>query len=153
VARWEYFRPHSEDDVRKTIADRIELTSISQEGDRIDLAIVLASSGDLIGDCMLVLRSAKHRQGEIGYTLHPDHQGRGYATEASREMLHLAFEGLGLHRVVGRLDSRNAPSARVLERLGMRHEAHLVENEWVKGEWQSEYVYALLERDWRAATR
>ena len=32
----------------------------------------------------------------------------------------------------------------------MRREAHLVENEWVKGEWQSELVYALLAREWRA---
>jgi RimJ/RimL family protein N-acetyltransferase len=41
----------------------------------------------------------------------------------------------------------------VLERLGMRREAHLVENEWVKGEWQSELVYAILEHEWRAQTR
>ena len=52
--------------------------------------------------------------------------------------------------MIGRLEPRNAPSAKVLERLGMRLEAHLVENEWVKGEWQSELVYAILEREWRA---
>ena len=45
---------------------------------------------------------------------------------------------------------RNTASARVLEKLGMRREAHLVENEWVKGEWQSELVYALLARECRA---
>ena len=55
--------------------------------------------------------------------------------------------------LVGRLEPRNAPSARVLERLGMRREARLVENEWVKGEWQSEDVYAILDREWRTATR
>ena len=64
-------------------------------------------------------------------------------------MLAFAFEELGLHRVVGRLEPRNAGSARVLEKLGMRREAHLVENEWVKGEWQSELIYALLAREWR----
>ena len=64
-------------------------------------------------------------------------------------MLAFAFEELGLHRVVGRLEPRNTGSARVLEKLGMRREAHLVENEWVKGEWQSELVYALLAREWR----
>jgi RimJ/RimL family protein N-acetyltransferase len=57
-----------------------------------------------------------------------------------------------MHRVIGRTGARNAASARVLEKLGMRLEAHFVENEWVKGEWQSELVYALLEREWRAAT-
>jgi RimJ/RimL family protein N-acetyltransferase len=63
-------------------------------------------------------------------------------------MLALGFEGLGLHRIAGRLDGRNVASARVLERLGMRREAHLVENERVKGEWTDEVVYALLAREW-----
>ncbi|MDX6496395.1 MAG: hypothetical protein QOE17_2381 [Gaiellales bacterium] len=53
--------------------------------------------------------------------------------------------------MIGRLEARNAASAGVLERIGMRREAHLVENEFVKGEWQSELVYAILQREWRAA--
>jgi RimJ/RimL family protein N-acetyltransferase len=56
-----------------------------------------------------------------------------------------------VHRVVGRVEARNAASARVLERLGMRQEAHMIENEYLKGEWQSEIVYALLDREWRPA--
>jgi RimJ/RimL family protein N-acetyltransferase len=64
-------------------------------------------------------------------------------------MLAFAFETLGLHRVVGRLEPRNTAFVRVLEKLGMRREAHLVENEWVKGEWQSELVYAILARERR----
>ena len=48
----------------------------------------------------------------------------------------------------GRLEPRNVASARVLEKLGMRKEGELVENEWVKGEWQSEAVYAILDREW-----
>jgi RimJ/RimL family protein N-acetyltransferase len=65
-------------------------------------------------------------------------------------MLRLAFEELGLHRVIGRMEARNSGSARVMEKLGMRREAHLIENEWVRGEWQSELAYALLEAEWRA---
>ena len=60
----------------------------------------------------------------------------------------MAFEDVGLHRVVGRLDGRNSASAGLLARLGMRREAHLVENEWVKGEWTDEVVYAMLDREW-----
>jgi RimJ/RimL family protein N-acetyltransferase len=67
-------------------------------------------------------------------------------------MLTFAFEQLGLHRVVGRLEPRNVGSTRVLEKLAMRREAHLVENEWVKREWQSELVYALLAREWRGGS-
>jgi RimJ/RimL family protein N-acetyltransferase len=65
-------------------------------------------------------------------------------------MLRLGFEGLGLHRIIGRLDGRNRASARVLEKLGMRREAHFVENEYVKGEWTDEVVYAILDREWRS---
>ena len=61
-------------------------------------------------------------------------------------------EVVGLHRVIGRLEPRNRGSARVLEKLGMRREAHLVENEWVKGEWQSELVYAMLACEWRGGS-
>jgi RimJ/RimL family protein N-acetyltransferase len=104
----------------------------------------------MVGDVVLEWISRRHRQGEIGYIVHPDHHGRGYATEACRPLLRVAFEEMGLHRVVGRLDARNTASARVLEKLGMRREAHLVENEWVKEEWQSEVVYAILDREWRA---
>jgi RimJ/RimL family protein N-acetyltransferase len=94
--------------------------------------------------------SREHRQGEIGYVFHPDHGGSGYATEAAEVMLRLGFDQLGLHRVIGRLDGRNTASARVLQRLGMRREAHFTQNEFYKGEWADEVVYAMLEDEWRA---
>jgi RimJ/RimL family protein N-acetyltransferase len=94
--------------------------------------------------------SRGHALGEIGYIVHPAHSGHGYATEAAAPLLAVAFDELGLHRVIGRTEARNVASARVLEKLGMRREAHLVENEWVKGEWQSELVYAILDREWRS---
>jgi len=65
-------------------------------------------------------------------------------------LLRIAFDDLGLHRVFGSVEARNAASARVLGKLGMRREAHFVENEFVKGEWQSELVYAILANEWRA---
>jgi RimJ/RimL family protein N-acetyltransferase len=65
-------------------------------------------------------------------------------------MLRLGFEEIGFHRIVGRMDARNAASAGVLERLGMRREAHLRENEFIKGEWADELVYAILASEWEA---
>jgi hypothetical protein len=70
--------------------------------------------------------------------------------EAAEATLAVAFEHYELHRVFGRLEARNTASARVLEKIGMRREGLLVENEWVKGEWQSELIYALRDREWRA---
>jgi RimJ/RimL family protein N-acetyltransferase len=146
VSRWLYWGPRSVEDVRRAL-DR----QINQDRTQ-ELALVAErhDTGDLIGHLTLTLGPPEHRQAEIGFMFHPDHHGHGYATEASRALLALAFTFYDLHRVYGRLESRNAASGRVLERLGMRREAHLIENEWVKGEWQSEAIYAVLAREWRA---
>ena len=150
VHRWLYSEPHSEDDVRATIERRIARVREAPETG-VTLAVELAATDELLGDVSLTLGSPEHRQAEIGFTLHPGHHRRGYATEAAAAVVAMAFSTYDLHRVYGRLEARNIASARVLEKLGMRREAHLVENEWVKGEWQSELVYALLAREWRGA--
>ena len=143
VTRWLYWDPRDEDEVRAGL--EAHMARSTDEG--IVLAIDL--DGELIGTANVAV--GEHRQGEIGFIVHPDHQGHGYATEAAAAILALAFETYGLHRVCGRLEPRNIASARVLERLGMRKEAHLIENECVNGEWQSEAIYALLAREWREA--
>ena len=151
VARYLYWDPRTAAEVRETLDTKVRATAIIAEGDNLSLAAVSRETGELIGDCSLLWTSAEHRQAQIAFVFHPDHHGRGYATEAAAALLALAFDDLRAHRVFGRLEARNTASARVLERLGMRKEAHLVENEHVKGEWQSEVVYALLDREW--ATR
>jgi RimJ/RimL family protein N-acetyltransferase len=148
VARYLYWDPRTAAEVRETLDAKVRATAIIADGDNLSLAAVLRETDQLIGDCSLRWASAEHRQAEIAFVFHPDHHGRGYATEAAGALLALAFDDLRAHRVFGRLEARNTASARVLERLGMRKEAHLVENEHVKGEWQSEVVYALLEREW-----
>jgi RimJ/RimL family protein N-acetyltransferase len=125
-------------------------TSLEDEGQSLTLAVIERASGELVGDVILFWRSRKHRAGEVGYSFNPQFHGRGYAVEATAALLGLAFEGLGLHRVVGRLDARNAASARVLEKLGLRLEGHFVSNEHLKGEWTDELVYALLDQEWQA---
>ena len=77
--------------------------------------------------------------------------GRGYAAEAVTMMLRLGFEELRMHRIIARIDERNQPSVRLARRVGMRHEARLVENEFFKGEWSTELDFAILAREWRAA--
>ncbi len=146
VVRYLYWEPRTRERVEQVI--RESGSQIEAEGNALELAIQPRGSDTMVGDVVLMYRSAAHRQGEIGFVLHPDQQGHGYATEAAREMLRVGFEQLGLHRIIGRLEARNSASAAVLERLGMRLEAHLHENEWVKGEWQSELVYAMLATEW-----
>ena len=153
VARYLYWEARTEAEVRTALEKKIAGVAIHSEGDVLFLAAVLKTTNELVGDVVLEWVSQQHRTGEVGYIVHPDHQGHGYATEAVGVLLRVAFDELDLHRVVGRVEARNAPSARVLEKLGMRREAHLVENEYVKGEWQSELVYAILDREWRGTER
>jgi RimJ/RimL family protein N-acetyltransferase len=136
------------DESREKLAARLGSQALAAEDDWLPAVIVERASGAMVGDVGLNWRSVDHRTGEVGFILHPSHHGRGYATEAARALIDWGFREFGLHRVIGRTEARNLASARVLERLGMRHEAHLVENEWVKGEWQSELQYAVLEREW-----
>jgi RimJ/RimL family protein N-acetyltransferase len=149
--RWLYHDVRSLEETRELLALKAAGSALRGEGEWLSAAVILRTTGELIGDVSLLWASEVHCQGELGFVFHAAQHGRGYATEAARPMLTFAFETLGLHRVVGRLEPRNTGSARVLEKLGMRREAHLVENEWVKGEWQSELVYAILAREWRVA--
>ena len=143
--------PRSRDEVRRGLELKIAATEIRSEGDFLALAAESVQTGEIVGDVVLGFESEEHMQGEIGYIVHPDHQGLGYATEMARPLLRIAFEALGLHRVAGVLEARNVASARVLEKLGMRREAHFVENEFGKGEWKSILTYAILATEWRAA--
>ena len=153
VARYLYWEPRSRDEVREVLARRVRRPTLEVEGETLVLAIVLAESGVLVGDVNLHWLSRKHRQGEIGFVLHPDHHGQGLAGEAAAVLLRLGFEELGLHRIIGRCDGRNTASAKVMERLGMRREAHFRQNELVKGEWCDELVYAMLVEEWPAGAQ
>jgi RimJ/RimL family protein N-acetyltransferase len=149
VTRWLPWPSRTREQSRTSLTRKMAATRILADGDTFTPAIELKATGELAGDVMIFARSHEHRSGDLGYMLHPDHQGKGYMTEACRVMLELGFTCFGLRRISAQLEPRNPASARVLERLGMRKEAHLVENEWLRGEWQSEAIYALLEREWR----
>lgn len=150
VARYLYTPPFSRKQTAGRLARARRQTVIDDTHDGLYLAAERLDSGGLVGTFTLFLASRDYQQGEIGYMLHPDQQGHGFATDGARIMLRLGFEQLGLHRIVARLDARNTASARVAERVGMRREAHLRENELVKGEWTDELIYALLAEEWRA---
>ena len=152
VSRYLYWRPRTRAEVLEDLQRRYAWTSLKAEGDALRLAVRRKGSDALLGDVCLIWVSEIHGQGEVGFVMHPAHHGQGYAGEAAGEMLRIGFEQLGLHRIVGRCDARNTASSRLMERLGMRREAHLVQNELVKGEWCDELVYAMLCEEWRTAT-
>jgi RimJ/RimL family protein N-acetyltransferase len=150
VCRFVPFEPMSAEVVTNRLNDGWSRRTICAEGDALTLGVELVDGRQLIGDVVLFFRSAEHRGGEVGWVFHPGFSGRGYATEAAHALLHLAFDQLGLHRVIARIDARNEASLRLGARLGMRQEAHLISNEWFKNDWSDEIDMALLEHEWVA---
>ena len=102
----------------------------------------------LVGDLATCVDADEHRQLEVGFTLAPEHQGKGYATEALRGLLAYAFDTLGMHRVIAVTDADNAAAAALLTRVGFRKEAHFRDNIFFKGAWGSELVFAMLASEW-----
>jgi RimJ/RimL family protein N-acetyltransferase len=149
-ARWLYNEPRTLDEMRTLLGLKIAGAQFTAEGNWLSAAVIERETGEFVGDVSLRWFSALHKTGEIGFMFDRAYRGRGYATEAAARLIAFGFEGMGFHRVIGRAEPRNTASVRVLEKLGMRREALLVENEWVKGEWQSEVVYAMLEHEWRS---
>lgn len=149
VCRYLLYEPRSREQVATALARDSAATHLEKPDDYLQPAIRDAS-GRLLGTMYFKIVSVDDRTAEIGWLLAPQHQGHGYAAEAAGLLLELAFGQVGLHRVVAELDPRNAASISLCERLGMRHEAHFVEQMWFKGEWADTGVYAILEREWRA---
>ena len=146
--RYVPYPPRDRSAVATVLQRKVLSTELRADGDLVELAVELAADGTVVGDVLLALRSREHGTLEVGYIFSPAFAGRGYATEAVRALLGLAFGPLGARRVIARVDARNVASIALLERLGLRAEAHLVENEWLKGELTSEVDYAVLAREW-----
>jgi len=109
----------------------------------LQLAVCL-KGGPLIGDigvhCLV-----DEQQVEIGYTLSPEYQGKGYAAEAVRAVIAYLFSELEKHRVSASVDPDNSRSVKLLEKLGFRKEAHFVRSFFMEGRWYDDCVYAILE--------
>lgn len=148
VARYLFDVPLSREECALAVQQRIGQIALEADEDKIILGVELAEAGTLIGEVSLILRNLDARQGEVGWIFHPDYQGHGYATEAAVALLDLAFGQGDMHRVMARCDARNTSSAKLMERLGMRREAHFREHALFKGEWDEEFVYAILEDEW-----
>lgn len=150
VAEFLFDAPLTREQCAEAVQQRTSQVGFEIEGDRIVLAVDLRAGCTLIGEVSLIWRGVEARQAEIGWIFSPDHQRKGYATEAARALLDLAFGPAGIHRVMARCGAANRASARLMERLGMRCEAHFRDHALFKGGWDEELIYAILEEEWRA---
>ncbi|MFB2598935.1 GNAT family N-acetyltransferase [Herbiconiux sp. P17] len=138
------------DETRAALESRTHQGVVFEPGQWLVLAMQVRETGRVIGEVLLKYDSETDARGELGYAMATDVAGQGYATEAARAVLGLAFDDFGLHRVIARLDARNEASARLLRRLGMRQEALFLKDEWFKEEWTDTLVFAMLDDEWRA---
>ena len=149
VCRYLLYEARSREKVAEVLVRDAAATRLAAKDDYIQPAL-RDETGSFAGTMYLNLASVDDRTAEIGWILAPHAQRRGYATEAARLLLDLAFGELGLHRVFAELDPRNAASVAICARLGMRHEGHHVEHMWLKEEWTDTGHYAILAREWAA---
>ena len=149
VARYQSWSDYTAEGGRALIASMQGLRP-GVPGEWYQLALEERTAAALVGDLALKVDEDEPREAELGFTLAPAYQGRGYGTEAVRGLLDYAFGTLGLHRVVAVTDALNAPAAALLDRVGMRREAHFHENVFFKGAWGSEFLFAMLDREWAA---
>lgn len=140
VARYQGWTAFSDAEARDFVAE-MAASEPGVPGKWYQFAIGLVPAGALIGDVGLKRRGEEPSTADIGYTLAAAHQGRGLANEAVRAVIELAFERLGVERIVATIDDRNARSLALARRLGMT-EVEAIETVWL-GEACVERVFAL----------
>jgi RimJ/RimL family protein N-acetyltransferase len=140
VSQFDSWGPNTEADSRTFVEHCIQFAS-QDPVERHDFAIIVNADGRLIGGCSLKLQSMA--EGSLGYAIHPDYQGMGFATEATRAMIDFGFRDLRLERIVAQCDTRNSASFRVMEKAGMARVGTHLKHREIKGRLSHSYEYAI----------
>lgn len=118
---------------------------------KFQLAITLTDDERVVGDCGIRRKPEQDREADIGYERAPEYWGQVYATEAALAIVAFGFRELELHRISSWCIADIAASARVLEKVGLRPEGRLRENEYFKGRWWDTLLYGILESEWNSS--
>ena len=117
-------------------------------GKWVQYAIENKAIGILIGDCAIKLQETDPRIAEIGMTISPVSQRKGFGKEAFLAITAFLFDTKKIHRIVETVDAENTASIRLLQSTGFREEGYFIENIFFNGKWGSEYQYAMLRTEW-----
>ena len=147
VVRFQTWAPTTVQEVRAFI-ERLRTLEPLIPGEWFQIGIALRATGELVGDFGLQARADEPRLVEVGITLAPRFHHQGLASEALGALLEFLFTRTETHRVHCSVDPLNHPCMRLLEKVGMRREAHLIESLWLKGAWVDDVIYAMLRREW-----
>ena len=112
-----------------------------------DFGLVDKESGKMIGTCGFTDFDMDNNSAEIGYVLHPDFWGKGFAKEAILRVMAFGFAELHLHRITAKIMTGNSASKRVAEKCGMRHESTHLESMMIKGNYETIDEYAILAKE------
>ena len=106
---------------RAAVADWIQRNRTRYASDGFGLwAMILNSTGELIGDCGLIRQSVDGvDEIEIGYHARRDLWGQGYASEAAQACRDHGFANLAVGRLISLIRPENLASRRVAEKNGM----------------------------------
>lgn len=143
-----YGDPLTEEEAPEFLARYMSASGFDADGDELMLAVERRKDSAFLGSLKLQILSVEHLQGEIGYVFDPRYHGKGYAREAATAALDLGFRHFGMHRISAHCDVRNTASWRLMQKLGMKREAHFREREFFKGAWAEDFIYAILAREW-----
>ena len=126
---------------------------LQRPGDILTLAMVSKAMGSVIGHVSLHWSDATAGQGEVRFMIDPRHAGQGFTGEALSALFDLTFEHYHIHRLLARCDGRNHHSIKLMQKLGMRLEAHYREHALFQGEWDEELHFAILDREWQRSSK
>jgi ribosomal-protein-alanine N-acetyltransferase len=150
-----YLRFYERDSVTERQSQALTYYFILWQGEqprsKVQLAITLAATGQVIGNVGVRRETADEPVADMGFELSPEHWGQGYASEAARAMVDWGFGEWGLERIHAHCVSENAASARVLERAGLREEARLRDHQFFKDRFWDLTLYGILRAEWEAS--
>jgi RimJ/RimL family protein N-acetyltransferase len=149
VARYQGWRPADEVAARRFIEAQRDVR-VGEPDSWLQRAIRLRDGGELIGDLGVHFMPGDAATVELGISLAPAHQGAGLAREALCAVLDHVFGALGMHRACASVDPRNLACIHLLERSGLRKEAHFRESLRDGDGWADDVIYAVLAREWLA---
>lgn len=141
------------EDVAKVISIMRDQVELHRPGDTLTLAMVRKGDNALVGQVSLRWSDATASQGELRFAIDPAESGKGYLTQALTALIDLAFDHFRIHRLMVRCDGRSHHSVKLMQKLGLRLEAHYREHALFQGEWDEELHFALLDREWRPSAQ
>jgi [ribosomal protein S5]-alanine N-acetyltransferase len=144
--------PPSETDTRNSLDEYIRDQSETPRT-TFRFAITISPQDTVRGILKISRQWEAIREWEVGWAVHPAEWGNGYAVEAAGKVIDWAFSEMNVHRIVAFCHADNAASVRVMEKLGMHQDGRLRETRWLRGIWWDEFVYSILEREWKLFAR